>query len=252
MRVVTPPGATRRGWAQQLLAASAQRTRAQQRGARWPAGRRQRPSHREGPSTPIYTGRFSAEDRRVHGSLSARSNWHRWLGVSAEGGRGAVGDRRDNRAFCWRSRTYSGGRVSGREPACAASWFRGSRTSRAHFNWHNTIGLWCAPVLVVLTLTGVVMSYPWANALPGSRGGCRSPAAGAPRRRARRGRRPPRWICAWARTGAQCRRGVDHGTPAGSRRRAGDVPIVDGRSWNAFARSQLTVDAATANITGEP
>jgi uncharacterized iron-regulated membrane protein len=33
------------------------------------------------------------------------------------------------------------------------------------FNWHNVIGIWCAPVLLVVTLTGLVMSYQWANNL---------------------------------------------------------------------------------------
>lgn len=33
------------------------------------------------------------------------------------------------------------------------------------FNWHNTFGFWAAVPLLVLTLTGVIMSYPWANAL---------------------------------------------------------------------------------------
>ena len=60
------------------------------------------------------------------------------------------------------------------------------------FNWHNSIGIWCAPVLIVITLTGAVMSYQWANDLlyrltgnvppPPPTGG---PGAGAA------GRRPP-------------------------------------------------------------
>jgi uncharacterized iron-regulated membrane protein len=33
------------------------------------------------------------------------------------------------------------------------------------FNWHNAVGLWCAPLLVVITTTGVIMSYSWANDL---------------------------------------------------------------------------------------
>lgn len=30
------------------------------------------------------------------------------------------------------------------------------------FNWHNAVGLWCAPVLIVLTLTALPISYRWA------------------------------------------------------------------------------------------
>jgi uncharacterized iron-regulated membrane protein len=37
------------------------------------------------------------------------------------------------------------------------------------FNWHNSMGIWCAPVLAVITLTGAVMSYQWANDLPAHR-----------------------------------------------------------------------------------
>jgi len=38
-------------------------------------------------------------------------------------------------------------------------FFRRTATARARdFNWHNVIGFWCAPVLIVLTATGAVMS----------------------------------------------------------------------------------------------
>ncbi len=33
------------------------------------------------------------------------------------------------------------------------------------FNWHNAIGLWCAPVLIVLTITAMPISYRWAGDL---------------------------------------------------------------------------------------
>ena len=33
------------------------------------------------------------------------------------------------------------------------------------WNWHNVTGFWSASVLLCITLTGVVMSYPWANDL---------------------------------------------------------------------------------------
>lgn len=45
-------------------------------------------------------------------------------------------------------------------------WFRRGLTGRARdFNWHNTIGFWSSLVLVILTATAVVMSYQWANNL---------------------------------------------------------------------------------------
>lgn len=45
-------------------------------------------------------------------------------------------------------------------------WFRRTQTARARdFNWHNVIGFWTSSVLVVLTLTGVIISYQWAGNL---------------------------------------------------------------------------------------
>lgn len=31
------------------------------------------------------------------------------------------------------------------------------------WNWHNVIGLWMAPFLLIISITGVIMSYTWAN-----------------------------------------------------------------------------------------
>lgn len=33
------------------------------------------------------------------------------------------------------------------------------------WNWHNAVGLWCAPVLIVLTVTALPISYRWAGDL---------------------------------------------------------------------------------------
>ena len=33
------------------------------------------------------------------------------------------------------------------------------------WNWHNVVGFWCAPVLIVLTITALPISYRWANDL---------------------------------------------------------------------------------------
>jgi uncharacterized iron-regulated membrane protein len=44
--------------------------------------------------------------------------------------------------------------------------FRGGPSGRARdWNWHNVIGIWCFTPLLLVVLTGVVMSYPWANNL---------------------------------------------------------------------------------------
>jgi uncharacterized iron-regulated membrane protein len=48
----------------------------------------------------------------------------------------------------------------------AAIAFRSGLSGRARdWNWHNVLGIWCAVPLLVIALTGVVMSFPWANNL---------------------------------------------------------------------------------------
>lgn len=34
-----------------------------------------------------------------------------------------------------------------------------------HWNWHRAVAFWCSPLLLVVTVTGVIMSYDWANDL---------------------------------------------------------------------------------------
>src|SRR6185295_10829012 len=84
-----------------------------------------------------------------------------------------------------------------REAVKAVTLFRSGLSGRARdFNWHNVIGIWCAPVLLILTLTGVIMSYQWASNLLFTLTGneppppAAAPAAGGPA--AREGQRRPR------------------------------------------------------------
>jgi uncharacterized iron-regulated membrane protein len=47
-----------------------------------------------------------------------------------------------------------------------AIWFRGNLKGRPRdWNWHNTIGFWCVLPLFFIVLSGVIMSYQWANNL---------------------------------------------------------------------------------------
>ncbi len=102
--------------------------------------------------------------------MGAMLAWHRWLGF--EGGRRAIGKAvagACNLAFAFLA-------VSGLYLWWPRNWtWRGLRPSaiiiarlrgRARdWNWHNAIGLWTAPVLIVLTLTAVPISYAWGNRL---------------------------------------------------------------------------------------
>lgn len=64
-----------------------------------------------------------------------------------------------------------------------ALWFvRGARGRARDWNWHNVIGFWSLPILVILVASGVVLSYRWAGDLVFRLAGETPPAAGsAPR-----------------------------------------------------------------------
>jgi uncharacterized iron-regulated membrane protein len=96
--------------------------------------------------------------------------WHRWLGTSREyrtAGRAVTGACNlgllilvASGPFLWLPRKWSWSNVR------AVTVFRGDLTGKARdFNWHNVIGIWCAVPLFVIVLSGVIMSYPWANNL---------------------------------------------------------------------------------------
>jgi hypothetical protein len=134
-----------------------------------------------------YTGRvLGTGSARARGFYRSVTNWHRWLAVEGEGratARAMTGA--CNAAFLvlavtglylWMPRQWSWRHVS------PVIWFRrGLRGKPRDFNWHNTVGLWSAPILIVLTTTGMVISYPWASNLVYTLTGSPRPAAPAGR-----------------------------------------------------------------------
>jgi len=53
-----------------------------------------------------------------------------------------------------------------RQHVSKSLFFRGNLQGRARdWNWHNVIGIWLALPLLIVSLTGVIMAYPWANDL---------------------------------------------------------------------------------------
>ncbi|WP_263366276.1 PepSY-associated TM helix domain-containing protein [Edaphobacter bradus] len=42
---------------------------------------------------------------------------------------------------------------------------RGLKGRARNWNWHNTFGIWTLPLLLVIVLTGTILSYGWANDL---------------------------------------------------------------------------------------
>jgi uncharacterized iron-regulated membrane protein len=219
---------------------------------------------REGPTfVDPYTGVILGKGSKLHDWFHAVIDWHRWLGMEEEGratGKAITGA--CNLAFFWLA-------VTGVYLWWPRSWrWRGLKPSllfnaplrgnARDWNWHNVIGFWSSSVLVILTLTGAVMSYPWANdllyTLTGSeppprtqagpqaqrpRGameerGTRGPTASLDAFLARAKQQVPGWITMMIRLGR------------------GDGPVTvlihEPTAPHIFTRSQLALDRSTAEI----
>jgi len=271
------------------------------------------------PYTGAILGTGSA---RTNEFFQSMTNWHRYLGATGESratGRSATGI--SNFAFLilaisglyiWWPKQFT---RKGLKPIV---WFRQTSTGRARdFNWHNTIGFWCLIPIVVMTASGVVMSYSWANDLVyrltgspvpvrgGGPGGAGGPAAGGEGMRGRGGQGGEGSIAGRGRGRGRGERPAadsttreDRARPpsereGGAREEAARGPqrdqaapmipvefdrlwtraeqqvptwsllamrlparegapaaftITDGASWNAFARSNLTLNSVSGDI----
>jgi uncharacterized iron-regulated membrane protein len=240
------------------------------------------------PYTGEVLGTGSASARAFYRSVT---NWHRYLAVDGErraAARAITGA--CNAAFLvlaitglyiWWPRQWSA-----RHLAPIVFFRRGLRGKARDFNWHNTIGFWCAPVLIVLTASGMVISYTWASNLvytmtgsprPAAAGrgagpvasAAESPGRGGGRGAGRDGRGPARAAVdrqsgrpaaplslaavpdlAERRLPTWKTMIVRLPTPAGA---PVSVTMSDRNHWNSFARSTLTLDASTgADVRWEP
>lgn len=118
-----------------------------------------------------YTGAILGEgSKQARDFFRSVTNVHRWLGTPEESrpvGRAITGA--CNLAFLflvisgfylWWPRKWT--KSAGRAIVFPSAKLRGKARD---FNWHNATGFWCAPVLFLIVLSGVLMSYPWATNL---------------------------------------------------------------------------------------
>ncbi|MGJ5820907.1 PepSY-associated TM helix domain-containing protein [Paludibaculum fermentans] len=132
------------------------------------------------PHTGAALGKGHTGARKFFQSMTS---WHRWLGQDGPGrqtARAITGA--CNLAFLflvvsglylWMPRRWTGASVR------AITWFNGKATGKARdFNWHNVIGFWSLAPLFFVVASGVVMSYPWANALVYKMTGSEAPVVG--------------------------------------------------------------------------
>lgn len=133
-----------------------------------------------------YTGEVrQPASSKMHDFLHVMEDWHRVLGRAGDSrATGKLINGVCNIAFCvlaitglylwWpRSLTWRGFR--------AVSLFNWKLSGKARdFNWHNVIGFWSAPVLIVLTLTAIPISFRWGGNLIYKLAGEEVPAQGGP------------------------------------------------------------------------
>jgi uncharacterized iron-regulated membrane protein len=209
-----------------------------------------------------YTGEILGEgSRTIRTFFQSVTSWHRWLGVDgarrpmARAITGAC-----NFAFLflvlsglylWLPRKWS------RTSVNAIALYRGGLSGRARdFNWHNVTGIWCFLPLVLIVTAGVVMSYPWANALVYRVAGSAVPVQGngGGREGGREGR-PAQEIkleginTLWTKAEAQVPawQSISLRIPAGNR-----APVVftidQGNGIRPQTRGTLTLDRKTGDV----
>lgn len=117
-----------------------------------------------------YTGAVTPPAAtRTHDFMHLMEDWHRRLALTGdrrEAGRAVTGA--CNAAFLvlavtglylWWPRRWTARFLR------PALWFNGSAGKARDWNWHNVVGFWSLPVIIVLTATGMVISYRWASNL---------------------------------------------------------------------------------------
>src|SRR6478735_7374290 len=118
----------------------------------------------------------------TRGFFRAVENWHRWLGANARSTRVNLQDYA-NLLFLfitisglylwlpavWRWRTVRGLLLFQR---------RYINSKVRDFNWHHVFGAWMLVPLFLIALSGVVMSFPWANNLVYAAFGEKAPQRG--------------------------------------------------------------------------
>lgn len=213
-----------------------------------------------------YSGAVLGAGSRIGNALHVVEDWHRWLG-SREVGRPFTGianlaflGMAISGVFLWWPRSNRPGAL--KSVAVPSLRLRGRARD---FNWHNAIGIWCAPVLIAITLTGAVMSYPWANDLlyrltgnvpppPPAGPGAAATGAGRPARQSAesptaRAARPTNLAAILARAEQQAPGWVAITLRLPQRGGAPVVAVIqEPPAWHPTPRSQLTLEAATAAV----
>lgn len=204
-----------------------------------------------------YTGATTGEGAKGwRGFFRAVEDAHRWLALSGSGR--AVGKTINDAAnFLFLFLAISGvyiwfpRRRSWKHFKAAAVFRRKVKGKARDFNWHTVIGFWSSLALIVLTLTGVIISYQWAGNLVYTLTGNEPPQQQQAAPQAE-GEQPfilleninDIWTRAENHT---AHKSISLRLPI--TKDSAVFTIEEGIYWNRFARSTLTIDAKAAEVS---
>ncbi len=203
-----------------------------------------------------YTGAITGEGAKGwRGFFRVVEDLHRWLALS--GGGRAVGKTLNDAAnllflflaisgvYIWFPRRLSWKHFR------AATVYRWKVKGKARdFNWHTVTGFWTSLVLIILTLTGVVISYQWAGNLVYTLTGNEPPQQQqAPPQQSEQPFVIPENINdIWTKAeNYTAYKSISLRLPIA--KDSAVFTLEEGIYWNIFARSTLTIDAKTAEVT---
>jgi len=204
-----------------------------------------------------YTGVVLGEgNTALRGFFSTMTSLHRWLALEGDGrawGKAITGFFNAmflvlaiTGLYIWMPRKLS---LRNIKPVL---WFRKTHTGKARdFNWHNVTGFWCSLVLIILTATGMVISYRWASDLVYTLTGNAPPTQQARKEPGEKKAEVPAtpkqvdslWAAAMTRNDGW--KSVSMRLPV---LEEAVLTVDEGKYWNIFARSTLTLNTATAEV----
>lgn len=211
-----------------------------------------------------YTGVITGEGAKgVRGFFRTMTDLHRWIALS--GGGRAIGKAITgacNLAFLflaisgiyiWFPRRLSWNHY---KTAMTPRW--NVKGKARDFNWHTTLGFWTSLVLIILTVTAAVISYQWAgnllytltgNEIPQQQqgGGGRPPEQNANHQAEKAPALPENLDQLWTRAEAQAEgwKSISLRLPVA---KDAVFTIDEGKYWNKFGRSTLTLNAENAEV----
>ncbi len=203
-----------------------------------------------------YTGEITGEgSKNWRGTFRVIEDAHRWLALEGDGK--TVGKSLNDAAnllflvlaisglYIWFPRNFSWRNFK------AILWFRrGLKGKARNFNWHNTIGFWTSLVLIILTITGAIISYQWAGnliyTLTGNEVPKQQPRSPQPENQEFALLENVNEIFARAENHTNWKT-ISLRLPVTND--SAVFTIDEGIYWNKFGRSTLTIDAKTAEVS---